>query len=107
MKKFDKFINEKNDDIDPYGEEDWTGEEDKKKELINRCIDVVNNQLWDFRDMINHLLKREFERYSIDDLEEFIGYDEIDCEPCEGTGLLDNGEVCQVCGGSGVVRQVY
>jgi hypothetical protein len=40
IKNFNKFVNEKHDEIDPYGEENW--EENNKLQLIKDICDIVD-----------------------------------------------------------------
>ena len=78
---FNKYkMNEKDDNeldpLDPYGEELDDDDEGKKKERIEKCLDLVDSDHWNFRHWIRDVLRKEFERYGIDDLKDFCGGDE-------------------------------
>ena len=87
IKKYKLFIKENNHkDIDPYGEEDWSNKIGEKKEWVEKCIYLVESDMFNFRHMVRDILRDKFENMSVKDLKDFYGedYDEpIDEEEIE------------------------
>lgn len=78
--KFNKyFFENKNIDVDPFGEEDWN-EENTKKELVKNCVyDIIYNA-HDYRHYLEDILTEHFKDKTIDELKEFLGYNEYEEE---------------------------
>ena len=115
MKKFNTFVNEKNEN-DPYNEERWDDKESeemilaKKRDLVGDCTWMVINDIGNFRNFLTDILRDHFNQLDINTLEEFLGKDQdpdwntVECPECEGSGLESLGVICDYCGGTGRIQ---
>lgn len=103
--KYIKYMKENLENLDPYGEEDWKDDEIEldKEAMENDAMMVVINDMYNYRDYIQGVLEEHFRNMNIDELKDFLGFEEDEeCPACEGEGIID-GEECERCHGEGYI----
>ena len=116
INNFLKFVNENIDDvhndIDPYGEEDWTGKEPiqlDRNRMINDIIDDVMENPYDYRHFIGDLIRQSLNNSTDEELKSWLGdRDDEECEECGGEGGWVDQETgaevdCPECNGTGFI----
>jgi hypothetical protein len=101
MKKFENFDNE---EVDPFGEENWVDLKLNKEKMVQDCVNDIIYNLGNWRDWLREHLTDYFRGLEIEELKDFMGLEEMyyePCDKCDGTGKDVNGRICVFCEGSG------